>query len=182
MSIVTDNPSARDYFTLDGKRSPGVARIDSGGEFKVEIADQRQPLTTGSASVVRGVMNTVTTYTLTLWTPDDLAAWNRMEAQLLEGARRTPKPRVWAFTDLRYSWVAQVILEELPPEKHDKPGGPWIRGGLKLHQYGRVKPIGGPLLPPDKIDAELDGARSGAEGSKKRYANAVAASKVKGSP
>lgn len=177
MSTVLDNPGARDYFTLDGKRSPGVSRIDSGGEFKVEIVDQRQPLTTGSASVVRGVMNTVTTYTLVLWTPEDLAAWNRMEAQLLEGARRTPKPRVWAFIDLRYSWVGQIILEELPAEKVDKPGGPWLRGGLKLHQYGRVKPVGGPLLPPDVNDAKLDIARQAATDAKARLAGAIAISR-----
>lgn len=149
---VLDYPAGRDYFTLDSKRSPGISRIESGGDFRVEVVDQRQPLTTGSASVVRGILNAITTYSLTMWTQNDLAAYDRMEAQLLEGARRTPKVRVWAFKDLRISWVSQAILESISPEKPDKPGGPWIRT-VVFHQYGRVKPVGGPLLPPDANDA-----------------------------
>lgn len=172
---VLDNTAARDYFTLDSKRSPGVSKIESGGDFKVEIVDQRQPLTTGSASVQRGVLNAITTYSLTLWTPADLSAYDRMEAQLLEGARRTPKPRVWQFKDLRLSWVTQAILEQISPEKVDKPGGPWIRT-IVFHQFGRVKPVGGPLLPPDSLDAKI-AANTATIDALNRLANPLAASR-----
>lgn len=177
MTTVLDAPATRDYFTLDGKRSPGVCSIESGGEFKVEVTDQRQPLTQGAATVVRGIMNAVTTYKLTLWTDPDLAAYDRMEAQLIEGARRTPKPRVWKLVDLRYRWVAQVIIESISPEKVDKPGGPWIRS-LVFHQYGRLKPVGGPLKPPDAIDAAIVVATAEVKDLSKALSGAIAASKA----
>jgi len=142
---VLESPASRDYFTLDGQRSPGLAFITSGGEAAERIEDQQQPLTRGSNTVVRGTKNSVTTYELTLWEQGHLETWNKWEAMFLTGRALTP-PRVYSLVDLRYSWVTKVIFEAMTPEKRDKPGGPWIRT-LTLHEYKRIRPYGGPLVP-----------------------------------
>jgi hypothetical protein len=150
-SIVLDQPSARDHFSLDGDPSPGVSKI-SGGETKDEVVDQKQPLTMGANTVVRSTLNTVTTYELVLWTAADLKKWNQWEAMFLEGRKRRP-PRVYTLTDLRFSWSGRVIFEAMTPEEVIKPGGPWRRT-LTLHQYVRVAPYGGPLRP-QTVDTQV---------------------------
>lgn len=155
-STVLDDPASRDYFTLDKQRSPGIARISSGGEAKERIEDQKQPLTKGSNTVVRGTMNAVTTYEIYMWLQEQLQAWNTWEAMFLAG-RKTSPPRIYAFQDLRYSWVSKMIFEAMAPEKNDKPGGPWIRT-LTLHEYNRIRPYGGPIVPgplDDMVKAQV---------------------------
>jgi len=150
---VLESPASRDYFTLDGQRSPGLAFITSGGEAAERIEDQQQLLTRGANTVVRGTKNAVTTYELTLWEQGHLETWTRWEAMFLTGRALTP-PRVYSLVDLRYSWVTKVIFEAMTPEKRDKPGGPWIRT-LTLHEYKRIRPYGGPLVP-GALDAKLN--------------------------
>ena len=141
---VIESPEDYDTFTLDGMVSPGKSEISSGGSAKEKVEDQQQLLTRGANTVVRGTVNAVTTYKLTLFTIDQLNAWKVWEKMFLEGKARTPKPRVYQLQDLRYSWVGRVIFEEMTPQATDKPGGPWSRT-LTLHQYNSVSQYGGPI-------------------------------------
>jgi hypothetical protein len=168
MSTVIIDPASRDYFTLDGMRSPGYANISSGGEAAEKIEDQQQPLTRGSNTVVRGTMNAVTTYEIYMWTDAQLQAWNTWEAMFLAGRQTTP-PRVYALVDLRYSWVSKVIFEKMAPEKREKPGGPWTRS-LTVHQWVKVKKYGGPVVP-----GAIDGLLKAAEAEKAALKAQVAA-------
>lgn len=149
---VLDDPRARDFFTLDGDQSPGLATIISGGERKIEIVDQGQPLTLGKNTVVRSIENIVITYGFKLGigkTDEDRAATFKKRdtwiAMLEEGARRRP-PRVYKLSDLNCPWLTRVCLQGFKPQTALAPGGPWD-WALTLHEYNRVKPFGGPLKP-----------------------------------
>lgn len=143
---VRERPTAYDFFTLDGERSPGIAIITSGGNRKEKIQDQQQPLTTGANTVVQGSENSVITYQLQLWEIGHLQTWRRWESMFLAGRKQRPNPRVYTIVDLNVSWLTKVIYEDMTPQKPEKPGGPWTRT-LVLHEYNRVKPYGGPIVP-----------------------------------
>lgn len=143
---VLTTPRSFDFFRLDGERSPGRAIIMGGGNRKEKIQDQQQPLTTGANTVVQGSENSVITYQLHMWEPGHFDTWRRWEAMFLEGRKKRPNPRVYALVDLNISWLTKVIYEDMTPQKDEKPGGPWTRT-LVLHEYNRVKPYGGPIVP-----------------------------------
>ncbi len=150
---VRVRPTDYDFFLLDGERSPGTCKIASGGEAREEIQDQRQQLTTGANSVVQYSKNAIITYELILFTDADLRLWQgTWEPRFLTGRSKRP-PRVYQIVDLRASWLKRVIFESMSPQGLDKPGGPWPRT-LVLHQYNRVAPYGGPVVP-GAFDAQI---------------------------
>ncbi len=114
---VREQPRMRDFFTLDGERSPGRAKISSGGEDKEDIQDVGQALTKGKNTIVRSSENPVITYELFMWEIGHLQTWDRWEKMLLEGKARTPNPRVYTFRDLRARWIQRVIYQSMAPEK-----------------------------------------------------------------
>lgn len=163
MSVLT-TPTRYDWFTLDGDRSPGIAVITSGGERKVEIVDQKQPLTRGANTVVRSIENIQISYGFRLGIGNDAAsreadfakrdAWIAM---LEEGTRR-PQVRVYKLADPNVPWLTRVCLQGFKPQTPLAPGGPWD-WQLVLHEYNRVKPFGGPLQPPVTGSAIADATR-----------------------
>ncbi len=151
MSVLT-TPRNYDRFTLDGDESPGLSEITSGGERKIEIVDQGQPLTRGKNTVVRSVENIVITWGFKLGIGETAAAreatFTKRDAwiaMLEEGARRA-KPRVYTLKDPRAPWLTRVCLQGFKPQGVIAPGGPWD-WQLVMHEYNRVKPYGGPLQP-----------------------------------
>jgi hypothetical protein len=173
---VIDNAPAFDIFTLDGDTSPGKSEIVSGGVAKEKIEDQQQLLTRGANTVVRGTVNAVTTYKLTLFTKEQLQKWQTWEAMFLLGRQRFPHPRVYLLQDLRYSWVSRVIFEEMSPQGVDKPGGPWTRQ-LVLHQWNRVAPYGGPIRV-QSVDKEITAQAAATDAARQRLAEARAAAEA----
>ena len=140
-------PSSHDVFRLDGDVCPGFSVITSGGNHKIKIQDQQQPLTTGANTIVQGVENAVITYQIWMWEDVDLRKWtDKWEPMFLAGSKRRPNPQVYNLIDLRCAWLTRVIYEDMQPEKNERPGGPWTRT-LVLHEYNRVKPYGGPIVP-----------------------------------
>lgn len=157
MSVLT-TPGRYDWFTLDGDRSPGLAVITGGGERKVEIVDQKQPLTRGANTVVRSIENIQITYGFRLGIGDDdasreadFAKRDAWIAMLEEGTRRA-QVRVYKLVDLNVPWLTRVCLQGFKPQTPLAPGGPWD-WQLVLHEYNRVKPFGGPLQPTTKQGA-----------------------------
>lgn len=151
MSVLT-SPKDFDFFTLDGDRSPGLAVITSGGDRKIEIADQGQLLTRGKNTVVRSIENIVVTYGFRLGlgatAADREASFKKRDAwiaMLEEGARRA-SVRVYSIVDLNMPWLKKVCLQGFKPQTPLAPGGPWD-WQLVLHEYNRIKPFGGPLAP-----------------------------------
>lgn len=177
MSIpsVLVTPGAYNYFTLDIGQSPGIATITSGGDRKIEIADQGQPLTLGKNTVVRSRENVVVTYGFKLWTTADFATRDNWIAIFEAGSQSQP-PRVYTITDLNIPWLKRVIYQGAGPQKPKAPGGPWD-WELTLHEYVRVKPFGGPILPPDADDKTLNAIGAAIVTQQARLAAAVAASK-----
>lgn len=176
MPTTIESPSSRDVFTLDGDTCPGKSEIVSGGEAADKIEDQPQLLTKGANTVVRGTLNAVTVYKLTMFTIPQLQKWMTWEKMFLEGRSRVPNPRVYQLQDLRYSWVGRVIFEKMTPEGVDAPGGPWTRQ-LTLHQWNRVAPYGGPIRV-QAIDAAITVAQAARDASRQRLATAVAAAEA----
>lgn len=142
---VLEAPQTRDYFMLNGERSPGIAKITSGGGRKVVIEDQGQPLTFGKNSVVRGRANMVITYGFKLWLPAHFAQKLRWQA-MFETGSNTLNPVPYKFVDLEIPNVSKVIYEDEDPQKPASPGGPWD-WTVTLHEYRRVKRAGGPIIP-----------------------------------
>lgn len=143
---VIEQPRDFDVFYLDADKCPGRAIITSGGERRDKIQDQQQPLTAGANTVVQYAENAVLTYQIYMWELAQLQKWQTWEAMFLTGRKRKPNPRVYGLTDLNVSWITRVIFESMAPQKNEKPGGPWTRT-LVLHEYNRVKPYGGPIVP-----------------------------------
>ena len=180
---VLDNPTLYDWFTLDGDRSPGIAVITSGGERKIEIADQGQLLTRGKNTVVRSVENIVVTYGFKLGIgfsaaerQANFAKRDAWIAMLEEGTRRA-QPRVYTLRDLNMPWLTKVCLQGFSPQTPLAPGGPWD-WKLTLHEYNRIKPFGGPLKPPITGNA-IAAASAQRDAALKALDNAVAAGKAR---
>jgi hypothetical protein len=154
LTTVLDNASVYDFFLLDSDPSPGIATIDSGGEREFDIQDQAQPLTLGSNTVQRLQKNATITYGFKLWLPAHFEKRDAWIDMFTEGAARRPNPRVYALTDLNAKWVRRVLVQKWGPQKPKAPGGPWD-WMVMVHEYVRVKPFGGPALPPDGQDKIL---------------------------
>jgi hypothetical protein len=173
---VLDTPTQYNTFTLDGDTSPGIAVITSGGERKIEIADQGQLLTRGKNTVVRSIENIVVTYGFRLWLPEHFAKRDAWISMLEEGARRT-QVRVYKLRDLNMPWLTQVCLQGFKPQTPIAPGGPWD-WQLVLHEYNRIKTFGGPLKPPVTGTAIAD-ATAKRDAALKALNNAVNAGKTR---
>lgn len=143
---VLESPQSYDYFTLNGERSPGIAKITSGGGRKVVIEDQGQFLTFGKNSVVRNRENAVLTYSFKLWLPGHFDTKRRWQAMFEAGSNKV-NPTPYAFQDLNVNpAITKVIFEDENPQQPDAPGGPW-QWVIVLHEYKRIKKAGGPVIP-----------------------------------
>lgn len=140
---VRERPTAFNTHRLNGEISPGTSVLTA--ETVDEIQDQRQMLTTGANTVVQYTKNTVMQYAYTLWEIGHLQAFDRWLAMFLQGRAQRP-PRVYQIVDLRATWVKQVVFESASAQDVDKPGGPWKRT-VKLHEYKKIAPAGGPIKP-----------------------------------
>ncbi len=160
---VLESPTSYDYITIDGERSPGICKIESGGGRKVIIEDQGQPLTFGKNSVVRGRANAVITYEFKLWLPGHLQTRDRWRAKFEAGAN-TLNPVPYKLVDLALPFVTKVIYEDESPQKPAAPGGPWI-WTITLHEYRKVRRAGGPVIP---LPGDALAAKLGAENASKQ--------------
>lgn len=151
---VLQDPSAFDVFTIDGDASPGISKILSGGERKIKIADQGQPLTLGANTVVQMVENITTTWGFKLWLPSHFKQRDAWIAMFESGGKRS-SPRVYMLGERRAPWIKRVIYEGTSPQDNDAPGGPWT-WKLTLHEYNRIAVYGGVVAPNDATTRAIE--------------------------
>jgi hypothetical protein len=148
-------PTAHDIFTLDGLASPGLSRIEGGGDRVMDWQDQQAPGFAGAFSFQRFEKIATVTYLIELWEDEHFLRWEAWIAMLNEGRQRRP-PRAYTLVDLRLSHnaITTVGLESCSAQKLIRPT---VWGySLTFHEFRKRQPVGGPLRPPDRQDVELE--------------------------
>jgi hypothetical protein len=142
-------PELGDLFTLDTLEHPGISWVDSDGKRTEEFLDQQVPLTRGATTIFKFEPNGSITYSIGMWTSQQILLWAQFVAMLNEGKNRTPRPRVYVLGDVRLEDVriAQVSFQELGPRAVKR--GSKMVCTLKLKEVRRQKPYGGAALPKD---------------------------------
>lgn len=164
MSDPFTNPTAYDFFTLDGNRHPGVSYIESGGERTEDFQDQQVPLTTGATTIFRFEPNGEITYTIALWNKpgeNQIGSWEIFVAMLNEGKARRPQPRVYTLADERLADVkiASVSFKGLGPRMIKRGDKMLVK--LTLKEVRRQRPYGGVAVPDNPAFAnEADRLRN----------------------
>jgi hypothetical protein len=160
MSNPLNNPRSFDIFTLDGVPSPGLSKIQSGGDRAETWQDQQAAGFAGAFTTFRGEQLSQISYNIELTTPDHFKAWDAYVAMLNEGKDRRP-PRQYTLVDLRvaHNKITQVSYAKIGAQSNPSPGK-WIYE-VVFKENKKRKPIGGaPKGPRDKNEAKIEALNS----------------------
>lgn len=162
MSNPIDSPDLFDLYTLDGRRSPGITKITSGGERALNWTKQQGMLTVGASTILRYEEIATVTYQHTLWDVAQFPEWDEW-AQFLNSAVDVRPPKAWVLGDerLKHCRIAAVALEKLGPQMVGGRGGPWTHT-VQFTAYKKPKPLGGAVQAP-QTEVERDILRLNAE-------------------
>ncbi|MFT3773015.1 MAG: hypothetical protein QM820_47130 [Minicystis sp.] len=158
MSDPIRNPTAYDFFTIDGVKSPGVSRIKSGGDRAENWQNQQAPGFAGAFTVFRYEEISKLTYEIDLFSTEQFAEWETFVAMLNEGKDRRP-PRVYTLVDLRvaHNKITSVAYASVSALQQPTPGEAKWTFEVTFTEYRKRKPTGGPVQPPrNSIETKID--------------------------
>lgn len=182
-----DLPGSYDKIKVGSLLSPGVCRLQSGGELKAKVDVQTQPGYMGAVAIYSGIELSELTYRFELSTIGELNDWEQF-AKLLKdslptkGARRAA---VLGIVDprLRTTNITRVTVKSISPQLVVRPGL-WAHDVVFL-QY--TKPIEVPRVPAnqavqDAFKKEADEASAARDTAQREAAQAVSDLKKSAAP
>jgi hypothetical protein len=137
-----DTPEAFDTFTLDGRKAPGLATLQGGGNRKDKIEQQQAPDGTGAFTLVKGAEMSAPTYLIEVWLAEHFKALGPWLDMLNAGRRRRP-PRVYKYADQRtaHNGISAVVVEDIGPLAKIGPRKWGI--AVAFQEYKKRRPYGG---------------------------------------
>lgn len=150
-------PTACDCFTLDGARSPGIARLTGGGNRAENWQNQQGPGFTGAFTVFRYEEISTVTYEIRLLTPEHCDDFDTWIAMLNAGKDQRPNPRVYTIVDPRiaHNGITMVSYADSSPIKQPTPGEARHVYEIKFTEVKRRKPTGGVAKPKNALEEKI---------------------------
>ncbi|MEO5730974.1 MAG: hypothetical protein ABI134_33660, partial [Byssovorax sp.] len=150
------HPRVFDTFTIDKTKAPGLTRIKSGGERKMEYQKAQTPGEVGTNLILRYQDVSSITYTIELWKSEHFAEWDAFIAPIMAGKDLRPNPRVWKLQDLRvaHNRIQLLVFTECSAQLQLAPGK-WGYD-LSFGEKPKKKLIGGPVkAPANAVEAKI---------------------------
>lgn len=145
-----ESPGTYDKIKIANLISPGIVRLQSGGDLKAKVDVQTQPGYMGAIAVYSGMELSELTYRFELSSINDLNEWDAF-AKFLKDSLPTKGGRraaVLPIVDprLRTTNITRVTVKSISPQLIVRPGL-WAHDVVLL-QY--IKPIEVPRLPANQ--------------------------------